>query len=164
MRRLGILFWLALVVGSGLVTFRVKYAVQDVEDELIRVRKQTVAEQQEIHVLNAEWTYLNQPERLADLNRRFLALAPVIPKQLQASISDIPLRTAPAQDTLVAAAPERAAVPASPAAAAPAAAVVPATLTAAAKPAAAVLRVAKNAVPTRARSLDALVAQIAETR
>ena len=95
MIRLGALFWLALVVAAGFVTFKVKYAVQDLEDELNRVKKQTVAEQQEIRVLSAEWTYLNQPERLAELNRRFLQLGPIGPKQLQQKIDDIRLRPPP---------------------------------------------------------------------
>ena len=43
-------------------------------------------------MLTAEWTYLNQPERLAELNRRFLQLAPVAAKQLQPRIEDMPLR------------------------------------------------------------------------
>ncbi len=76
MTRLGAVFWLVLVLAAGFTTFKVKYAVQDLEDELNRVRRQTIAEQQEIRVLTAEWTYLNQPERLAELNRRFLGLAP----------------------------------------------------------------------------------------
>ena len=95
MIRLGALLWLMLVVAAGFVTFKVKYAVQDIEDELNRVRKQTVAEQQEIRVLTAEWTYLNQPERLAELNRRFLQLAPIGTKQLQRKVEDIPYRPLP---------------------------------------------------------------------
>ncbi len=69
MIRLASLFWLALVAVTGFATFKVKYAVQDIEDALNKVRRHTVAEQQEIHILRAEWTSLNQPERLADLNR-----------------------------------------------------------------------------------------------
>jgi cell division protein FtsL len=95
MIRFASLLWLALVAVTGFATFKVKYTVQDIEDELNKVRRQTVAEQQEIHVLRAEWTALNQPERLADLNRRFLSLASVAPKQLQGKIEDIPLRLVP---------------------------------------------------------------------
>jgi hypothetical protein len=117
MIRLGALFWLVLVVAAGFVTFKVKYAVQDIEDELNRVRKHTVAEQQEIRVLTAEWTYLNQPERLAELNRRFLQLGPIGTKQLQRMVQDIPFRPLPVPppsappDVLVAAAPAPPAVP-----------------------------------------------------
>jgi hypothetical protein len=93
--RFASLLWLALVAVTGFATFKVKYTVQDIEDELSKVRRQTIAEQQEIHVLRAEWTALNQPERLADLNRRFLSLAAVTPKQLQRKIEEIPLRPVP---------------------------------------------------------------------
>ena len=111
MIRLASLFWLALVCATGFATFKVKYAVQDIDEELNRVRKQTVLEHQEIHLLRAEWTTLNQPERLADLNRRLLSLAALAPKQLQHAIEDIPLRPTPAPpDALIAAAPAAPAV------------------------------------------------------
>jgi hypothetical protein len=107
MIRLASLFWLALVAATGFATFKVKYTVQDIEDELNKVRRHTIAEQQEIHILRAEWTALNQPERLAELNRRFLSLAAVAPKQLQRKIEDIPLRPLPQPaEPLIAAAPE----------------------------------------------------------
>jgi hypothetical protein len=107
MIRLASLFWLALVAVTGFATFKVKYAVQDIEDELNKVRRHTVAEQQEIHILRAEWTSLNQPERLADLNRRLLSLTALAPKQLQRKIEDIPLRPVPEPaEPLIAAAPE----------------------------------------------------------
>ena len=76
MTRLGAVFWGGLVLASGFATFNVKYAVQGIDEELARVRRQTIAEQQEIRVLSAEWAYLNQPERLAELNRSFLQLVP----------------------------------------------------------------------------------------
>src|SRR5438270_10408420 len=88
MIRLASLFWLALVAVTGFATFKVKYTVQDIEDELNKARRHTIAEQQEIHILRAEWTALNQPERLADLNRRFLSLAAVAPRQMQRKIED----------------------------------------------------------------------------
>ena len=107
MIRLASLFWLALVAVTGFATFKVKYAVQDIEDALNKVRRHTVAEQQEIHILRAEWTSLNQPERLADLNRRLLSLAALAPKQLQRKIEDVPLRPMPEPaEPLVASAPE----------------------------------------------------------
>jgi hypothetical protein len=107
------LLWLALVAVTGFATFKIKYAVQDIEEELNRVRRQTVAEQQEIHVLRAEWTALNQPERLADLNRRFLSLAALSPKQLQRRIEEIPLRLVPEPaEPVIAAAPAPVPVPA----------------------------------------------------
>ena len=105
MIRFASLLWLALVAVTGFATFKVKYAVQDIEEALNKVRRQTTAEQQEIHVLRAEWTALTQPERLADLNRRVLSLAPVAPKQLQRKIDEIPLRLVPEPEPVIAAAP-----------------------------------------------------------
>jgi len=160
MTRLSAVFWLVLVVAAGLTTFKVKYAVQDIEDELNRVRRQTIAEQQEIRVLTAEWTYLNQPERLAELNRRFLSLSPVAAKQLQRTVADIPLRPPAAPDELVAANPE----PALPQAVAAALPVAPAALAAAPSAGSAPVRLAKAGQGQTVASLDALIAQIAEAR
>src|SRR5947207_14810467 len=113
MIRIAWLFWLALFAVTGFGTFKVKYTVQDIEDELNKVRRHTIAEQQEIHILRAEWTALNQPERLAELNRRFLSLAAVAPKQLQRKIEDIALRPVPPPaEPLIATAPEAAPQPA----------------------------------------------------
>ena len=44
-----------------------------------------------VHVLKAEWSYLNQPARLEDLGRRLLNLEPVKATQT-ISIEDIPFR------------------------------------------------------------------------
>jgi hypothetical protein len=191
MTRLGTVFWLGLVLAAGFTTFKVKYAVQDIEDELNRARRQTIAEQQETRVLTAEWTYLNQPERLAELNRRFLGLTAITAKQLQHSIEDIPLRPPIAPP----AAPPDALVEATPVPAAPPEAVTPPPVgTVALDPAPAVTgtprqadatsqpdevsagegaRAAASAAPVRlvkagptpaSGSLDALIAQIAEAR
>jgi hypothetical protein len=190
MSKLSAAFWLGLVLVSGFTTFKVKYAVQDIEEALNRTRKHAVAEQQEIRVLAAEWTYLTQPERLAELNRRFLQLSPVAAKQLQPRIEDLPLRppaapAAPAAptDVVVAAnaAPPSAARPtpaAGPSAAAPAtaAAAAPTQASRALALAAATLGVSAPAhaatlprppvqlAKATGNPLDALFAQIAEAR
>jgi len=149
--RVGALVWFVLVLAAGFATFKVKYAVQDIEDQLNHVRKQTVAEQHEIRVLNADWAYLNQPERLADLNRRFLGLVPITAHQLQQKIADIALRPPPAAepaapDVVVAAAP--ATPPATPTTPSPG---LPVQL----------VKATPGAAPD---PLDALIAQIAEAR
>src|SRR3954452_16896467 len=122
MTRLGVVFWGGLVLASGFGTFNVKYAVQGIDDELAHVRRQTVTEQQEIRVLTAEWAYLNQPDRLAELNRNFLQLAPMTTKQWQGRVDEIALRASPAGGTVTAAAPM---ITANPPEAAPAAAIPP---------------------------------------
>jgi cell division protein FtsL len=163
--RFSALVWFILVLAAGFATFKVKYAVQDIEDQLTRLRKQTVAEQQEIRVLTAEWTYLAQPERLADLNQRFLGLQPIAPKQLQRTIADLPIRAhPPAADTLVAASNNPVATAPAPVAAPPVAAppVAPAAdVPTPPRPAPPVQLVKAAGMPD---SLDALIAQIAEAR
>jgi hypothetical protein len=95
MSRIGAIFWLGLAMTACVVMFLINYAVQSLQDDLNKVRKQTVAEQLEIRVLHAEWSYLIQPERLADLNQRFLSLTPIATKQLQQNIAEIPMRPIP---------------------------------------------------------------------
>ena len=168
MTKLSAAFWLVLVVSAGFTTFKVKYAVQDIEDELNRVRKHTIAEQQEIRVLTAEWTYLNQPERLAELNRRFLGLVPLTTRQLERRVGDLPLRPPPVPDIVVAANPDPVPPPTAPPAPVPqpvsaSLPVAPPTHVAAARPTAP-LRLATAGKGQTAESLDALIAQIAEAR
>jgi len=97
MSRLGGAFWFVLVIVSGVTNFVVKQTVQGLDDQLTSVRRQTVAEQKKIHELTADWTYLNQPELLTDLNNRYVHLVQVSPKQVQTSLDNIPLRQPPAQ-------------------------------------------------------------------
>lgn len=76
------LLTLLLAAAISLVMFSVKYEVQDLEDELSRLNRSIVADRQAIHVLKAEWSHLNNPERLRSLARRHLGLKPVEAKQL----------------------------------------------------------------------------------
>ncbi|HYM72148.1 MAG TPA: hypothetical protein VET89_04140 [Stellaceae bacterium] len=135
MKRLSGLFWIVVVLVAGATNFFVKHTVQRLDDELNSARRKTVAAQKQIHDLTAEWTYLNQPELLSDLNRRYLGLAPMSPKQIQRSVDEIPLRpVAPPPaieipiepETVAASVPAPAApVPAAPSPAMPAAAPSP---------------------------------------
>jgi cell division protein FtsL len=85
-------FWslLAALVGFGL--FHVKYQVQKLEDQLTRINRDIVREQEQIHVLRAEATYLNRPERIEQLAQKYLSnLAPPKPNQMSA-IAQLPMR------------------------------------------------------------------------
>ena len=150
----GLFFWALVVLVAGTANFVVKHTVQRLDDELGSARRKTVAEQKQIHELTAEWTYLNQPELLSTLNRRYVGLVPVAPKQLQRNVDDIPLRPVappPASDIPLEPETEAVAVPAAapatnpivPAAATNVAGVAPAP---AAAPASPVVPVAAPAV------------------
>ena len=55
---------LATVAGTGL--FLLKYQVQAQEQRLSGLHKQINGDQEAIHVLKAEWSYLNDPGRLRE--------------------------------------------------------------------------------------------------
>jgi cell division protein FtsL len=82
MIRLATVLWLVLVAFVGFGMFKVKYEVMDLEDELARANRAIVADQDAIHVLKAEWAFLAQPSRLAELSRRHLDLVPLGTSQL----------------------------------------------------------------------------------
>jgi hypothetical protein len=90
----GTLFWLALAIAAGTGLFHVSYRVQSLEQELTQVSRDILREQDTIHLLGAEWSYLNEPTRLADLTHRHLALAPLSADQM-VRIEDLPLRLPP---------------------------------------------------------------------
>jgi hypothetical protein len=100
MIRMGTVLWLVLVALVGFGMFEVKYTVMDLEDELARTNKGIVADVDAIHVLKAEWSYLDQPSRLAELSHRFLDLAPLGTAQL-GQIETIAMRPEAAPPTAV---------------------------------------------------------------
>ena len=82
---------LILVCGLGFGLFKVKYEVQSLEEELGKINRQTVTDQDAIHVLKAEWSYLTQPVRIGDMAARHLALQPVTSAQM-GSFDQLPLK------------------------------------------------------------------------
>jgi hypothetical protein len=62
--------------------FQVKFKVHNLHQEMAETRKHLEREKDSIHVLKAEWAYLNQPERLHRLSTKFLNLSEVKPCQI----------------------------------------------------------------------------------
>ena len=62
--------------------FQVKFKVQHLHREVAELQKQLEHEKDSIHVLKAEWAYLNKPERLQRLSSKFLELAEVKAEQI----------------------------------------------------------------------------------
>ncbi len=94
MMRLGTLLWLALVALAGVGLFHLKYRVQAQERELAQLDRQIRRDRDQIQVLRAEWAHLNDPDRLAELARRHLDLAPVAGVQI-VRFSALPARPTP---------------------------------------------------------------------
>ena len=82
MIRISAIIWVVVLALLGIGLFQVKYNVQTKERELREVRRQIEANYSAIHVLDAEWSYLNDPLRLADLTRRHTELTPTTPAQI----------------------------------------------------------------------------------
>ena len=82
MIRISAVIWVVVLALLGIGLFQVKYNVQSKERDLREVRRQIEANYSAIHVLEAEWSYLNDPLRLADLARRHTGLVPTTPAQI----------------------------------------------------------------------------------
>ena len=83
-----------IALGSSFPVFLLKYRVIDLEEELKQIHKQIQNDAQEIHVLSAEWAFLNNPERLRELVRTQTDWQLVQSKQVL-STEDLPMRSAP---------------------------------------------------------------------
>src|SRR5688500_16445078 len=91
MSRISDIVWVVVLALLGIGLFQVKYNVQSKERDLREVRRQIEANYNAIHVLQAEWSYLNDPLRLADLTRRHTGLVPTTPGQI-GDFASLPLR------------------------------------------------------------------------
>lgn len=104
MMRLSTLLWALLVGLSGYAMFQVKYEVVQLEDELAHMNRQIADGRQQIRVLDAEWSFLNQPARLDQLAKRFLTLGPIGVNAI-GHISQLPWRSPTPPAAAAAAAP-----------------------------------------------------------
>lgn len=66
------ILWAILALLAGVGLFLLKHDVQTKEDQLARLNRKISADRSAIHVLQAEWTYLNSPDRLRELAARYL--------------------------------------------------------------------------------------------
>ncbi len=73
-------FCLTCLVGFGM--FVMKNKVQSLEKELAQINETIKDDVKTIHVLNAEWSHLNSPERLRELAAKHIALNPVQAEQI----------------------------------------------------------------------------------
>jgi len=88
---------LLLAVSLSMTLFVVKYQVQDMEGELVDFNRTIAEDRQALHVLKAEWSYLNQPARLKALAERHLDLSGIETRQVGTAMEllvNIPSRPA----------------------------------------------------------------------
>ena len=91
--RISQFLWAILTVAVGVALFLVKHKVQDLEHKLVAKRAQIVRDQGAIRVLEAEWTYLNDPARLRRQSEGYLGFHPAMPRNI-ATIDQLPMRGA----------------------------------------------------------------------
>lgn len=84
---------IAFLSSAGM--FVLKYQVLNKEKELASLQHQIIKNQRTIHVLKAEWTHLNDPERLRALISKHTQLAVIKPKQI-ISFEDVAMKELPA--------------------------------------------------------------------
>jgi hypothetical protein len=86
------LLWLILAVVCGAGSFRTGQKVHEEREKIAMLEASINKEEESLRVLNAEWSYLNQPARLEKLAKTYLHLAPLKGGQF-VKVEDIPLRS-----------------------------------------------------------------------
>ncbi len=83
-RYAAICLWSALIVLTAVIfaTFIMKNRVQNLEKELALINSQINEDIQTIHILNAEWSHLNNPDRLRKLAAEHSNLKPLKAQQI----------------------------------------------------------------------------------
>jgi hypothetical protein len=68
------LLWSVLGIAVVIGLFVIKHRVQDLEDRLHTLNAEIISDRDAIQVMQAEWSYLNQPARLEALGKRLLGM------------------------------------------------------------------------------------------
>lgn len=76
------IFTLLVAAVMGLAVFYLKYEVTDLEAELERLNHAIVSDREAVHVLKAEWSHLNNADRIRGLADKYLQMDATRPAQL----------------------------------------------------------------------------------
>lgn len=74
--------WATLTCLVGFGMFAMKNKVQSLEKELAQINSNIQDDVKTIHVLNAEWSHLNNPSRLRELASKHISLNPLQAEQI----------------------------------------------------------------------------------
>ncbi len=94
MTRAGIIFGGGVLASSllSLGVYAMKYEVERLDAQVTALTRTLARQEEMLQVLEAEWSFLNRPDRLSELSARHLDLKPVAVRQLGA-LEAIPLRS-----------------------------------------------------------------------
>ena len=82
MIRRSIFFWAFIISVTGVSMFLIKHEVQILDAKLDQLHHDILTHQENILILTAEWSYLNQPSRIEGLARRHSDYRPTETKQI----------------------------------------------------------------------------------
>ncbi len=74
--------WFLMTLICSIALYQTSNRVRALDVDLHRQETAIATEQQSLHLLKAEWVYLNSPTRVADAARKHLALRPTQAQQL----------------------------------------------------------------------------------
>ena len=90
MKTLAAFVWVLMVIATGYTLFHITFQVEALEQQLSALNREILQEQETIHVLKAEWSYLNQPERVKALTEKFLPEMGDMSQPQMLRISELP--------------------------------------------------------------------------
>ena len=97
--RITSIIWMVCISVAAAGLYIVKLTVEDLTRDVEVVRADVAKEREALHLLNAEWAYLNRPERLRQLAENHLALAPLDSRKVE-DIRSLPAAYDPATGAL----------------------------------------------------------------
>lgn len=71
-----------VIVAAGVGAYWMKSKAMEKEEQLAAIRAQIETEQDRIMVLEADWSYLTNPDRIQRLSKEMLSFAPVEPERI----------------------------------------------------------------------------------
>lgn len=83
--------WFMLIAVAAFGVHSLKYDAQELRDSNARLQKNIEQERLALHLLDAEWVYLNRPDRLQKLAEKYLPVEPMQAKKV-ISWDRVPLR------------------------------------------------------------------------
>ena len=81
--------WLGLAGLASGALFHTSYQVQALGEDLSGLNRAIIQEQEAIQILKAEWSYMNDPNRIEEMARRHLILGPTTSDQMITSVAGI---------------------------------------------------------------------------
>lgn len=89
--RLSTIAIMGVAAATGFILFQTSQNVQRAEGRLRDMQQSLAREKESVRVLEAEWDYLNRPDRLEDLARQYLKIQPPLPEALVSDSSQVPV-------------------------------------------------------------------------